>query len=86
LAGASFAVELFSTSVLPAPDFSALHPVDAQPVTESPAPAIRLAMLKPANSFFRSFLSISTSSPLVNKNDASLLTLHNTLHEKYHKK
>jgi hypothetical protein len=61
------AVVLFSVSVLPAPDFSPLHPVDAQPVTESPAPAIRLAMLRPANSFFNSFLSTSSSPSQVNK-------------------
>lgn len=65
LAGAS-SVLLFSISVPPAPDFSAPHPVEAQPVTESPAPAIRLAILRPANSFFNSFLSISTSSFKVN--------------------
>jgi hypothetical protein len=66
LAGASFTVVLFSISVLPAPGSSPLHAV-AQPVTESPAPAIRLATLKPANSFFSSFLSISTSLSLVIK-------------------
>jgi hypothetical protein len=53
--------------MLPAPDFSPLHAVEAQPAAESPAPAIRLAMLSPAKSFRNSFLSISTSSSAVHK-------------------
>ena len=66
-AGASCVLELFSISVPPAPDFSPLQAVVAQPVTARPAPVSKLAILRPANSFFRSFLSISTSSSLVNK-------------------
>ena len=65
LAGASCVVELFSIWVPPAPDFSALHPVEAHPVSEIPAPPSKLAMLRPANNFFRSFLSMSTSTHLV---------------------
>jgi hypothetical protein len=72
-AGASSEVELFSISVPPAPDFSPLHAVVAHPVTEKPAPAIKLAMLRLANSFFISFLSISTSTGTVNKKNAPLL-------------
>jgi hypothetical protein len=68
-AGASCVVELFSISVPPAPDFSPLQAVVAQPVAESPAPASKPAMLRPANSFLRSVLSISTSSFQVNKNN-----------------
>lgn len=80
-AGASFVVELFSISVLPAPDFSPLHAVEAQPAAERPAPAIRLAMLSPAKSFRNSFLSISTSSSGVHKRTL-LLVIHQ---KKYHK-
>ena len=68
-AGASSAVELFSSPVPPAPAFSPPQAVVAQPDTASPVPAIRLAMLMPASSFFNSFLSISTSSLWVNKNN-----------------
>jgi hypothetical protein len=60
-AGASCVAGVFSNSVLPAPGLSPVHDVVAQPVTEIPAPASKPAMLKPARSFFRSFLSISTS-------------------------
>jgi len=78
-AGASFVVA-FSISVPPAPDFSALHAVEAHPVTESPAPASKLAILRPANSFFSSFLSISTSSFTVNKNNALLQNKYKTIY------
>jgi hypothetical protein len=66
LAGASFVAVLCSVSVLTAPDFSALQPVEAHPVMARLEPAIRLATLRPANSFFNSLLSISTSFIKVN--------------------
>ena len=59
-------------SVLPAPDLVSVQPLlalVAQPVTVSPAPLSKAAMLSPASSFFRSVLSIISS--LFNVNDIS---------------
>jgi hypothetical protein len=67
--------------MLPAPDFSPLHAVEAQPAAERPAPAIRLAMLSPAKNFLNSFFSMSTSSSEVHKR-----IHHNVIYlKKYHK-
>lgn len=51
----------FAFSVLTAPALSPVQPLPAQPATERPAPAIRLAMPSPARSFFTSCDSIIPS-------------------------